>query len=363
MKALDRFYSQFSYNGWYSLEKSLYYFGVGCVVTSHMPALPADLSTPVGMAGTTALFANIVMYFSNGANHTKSIVEIKELYNEFIKRYNKLNKEFDFNNPVQVFTMYTYLLNKGYFSKDKSFEFSKANARDIEPIMGANVMTGTAVCRHTSVMLADVLNDYGINAGQIGAYTRDFVININTHVEDGWTKEECMNWIRKHIVDDDVYAKLTMAINILYDQMHTSVTLEAKKSEEKNVLKRVFGNHAITFAYDDKNDYFFDPTNDRIYRAKEDGNLADYDTELSTRGIASILLSSGKSHFIMKQRMKNGSTSIPQEEEEKMIIETKTLCENNMDVFDQFYGENKELIEDVGTRVLSLKKKGYFKIH
>ncbi len=37
--------------------------------------------------------------------HTKDIIEIRKLYNNLIKDYNKLNKIFDFQNPVEIYTL------------------------------------------------------------------------------------------------------------------------------------------------------------------------------------------------------------------------------------------------------------------
>ena len=63
----------------------------------------------------------------------------------------------------------------------------------------------------------------------------------------------------------------------------------------------------------------------------------------------------------MLQKIKENHPSIPLEEEKKLLEETRTLCENNMDVFDKFYAENEGLITDISDRVLSLRKTGYFK--
>ena len=70
---------------------------------------------------------NMIYYiYSNGEKlslHTKDIKEIKSLYNDLIKDYNKLNKIFGFQNPVEIYTLYNKMLYAGYLSKDKEFHF------------------------------------------------------------------------------------------------------------------------------------------------------------------------------------------------------------------------------------------------
>lgn len=132
------------------------------------------------------------MSLSHGKNYTKDIIKIRELYQEFIKNYNKLNKAFDLSNPIQIYTMFNYLLYKGYLSKDKEFQFSGKQARDINCLIGTNVIIGQAVCRHISAMLTDILNDYGIESSQLGVYSIGYNINININIIDKpkYTKEE-----------------------------------------------------------------------------------------------------------------------------------------------------------------------------
>lgn len=130
------------------------------------------------------------MSLSHGKNYAKDIIKIRELYQEFIKNYNKLNKAFDLSNPIQIYTMFNYLLYKGYLSKDKEFQFSGKQARDINCLIGTNVIIGQAVCRHISAMLTDILNDYGIESSQLGVYSIGYNININIIDKPKYTKEE-----------------------------------------------------------------------------------------------------------------------------------------------------------------------------
>ena len=60
----------------------------------------------------------------------------------------------------------------------------------------------------------------------------------------------------------------------------------------------------------------------------------------------------------MKKRLSEPYLSITQEEEEKMIDETLDKCENNMNIFEQFYADNCELYKEVSQKVLTLHNQG-----
>ena len=102
--------------------------------------------------------------------HTKDIIEIRKLYNNLIKDYNKLNKIFDFQNPVEIYTLYNKMLYAGYLSKDKKFHFGKDKVKDIMTIQGTNIINGEAVCRHIAQMLKDIYLDYGITSYDISVF-------------------------------------------------------------------------------------------------------------------------------------------------------------------------------------------------
>ena len=54
--------------------------------------------------------------YSKNIEKTKNIVEIKNLYQEFLNNYNKLNLLFEFKTPLEVYALYAHLLNDGYLS-------------------------------------------------------------------------------------------------------------------------------------------------------------------------------------------------------------------------------------------------------
>ena len=130
------------------------------------------------------------MLWTNGEVHTKDVSQIRELYSYFINNYNKLNKIFDLNNPVEIYAMFNYLLYKGYLSKNKEFQFYDKETRNLKGLRGVDVITGKAVCRNISSMLTDILNEYGIQSNLLGVYSKQYIVNVNILEQQKYTKEE-----------------------------------------------------------------------------------------------------------------------------------------------------------------------------
>ena len=342
------------YNTYTGLQNTLGMSTIGLAVANELiPQYPL-----VNLAYST-LIACLGMAWTNGKEYTKDIKQIRELYNYFINNYNKLNKIFDLNNPVEIYTMFNYLLYKGYLSKNKEFQFSGKQARDLKGLSGAEVITGKAVCRHISGMLTDILNGYGIESSQLGVYLRDYSINIKILEEQKHTKEELVNWVRMHITDEQTYEFVMKRIDELIDNRNQNIEISSEMIDDKNILKRKVGNHAISFAFKDGKSYFLDPTQTRIYRMKESNESTLYDSkcdDIPMRLKSSIVLNNLKDYLQMKKRLANPSLSITAEEEQALVKATLDKCKNNMDIFEQFYVDNCELYDDISSKVLNIRK-------
>ena len=352
-----------NYNTYNNIQNTLWFSGVGLILTNDLISQQYPmLNKPVDILIYSTLVANLAMTWSHGKNYTKDITQISELYEEFIKNYNKLNKTFDLSDPIQIYTMFNYLLYKGYLSKDKNFEFSGKQARDIDGLSGTNVITGKAVCRHISAMLTNILNDYGIESSQLSVYSRDYSIEIKLLDEQKYTKEELINWVRTHITDEKTYEFVMKLIDELVDKHNKNIEISSKMIDIKNPLIRMIGNHAISFAFKDGKSYFLDPTQTRIYRMNEFDKsiLYDEECELPIRLSTSIILNNSKDFKKMKKKILEQYPSISKETEKLMIVETLDICNNNMDIFEQFYNENSELYNDISDKVLKIKKRKSF---
>ena len=352
-----------NYNTYNNIQSTLSLSALGLILTNDLITQQYPmLNNPIDVIIWTITATNLAMTLSHGKNHTKDIIQIRDLYQEFIKNYNKLNKIFDLCDPIQIHTMFNYLLYKGYLSKDKEFQFPGSQERDIDCLRGTNVITGQAVCRHISAMLTDILNDYGIESSQLGVYYRDYSINVSILDEQKYTKEELINWVRTHITDEKVYDFAMKLIEKLVDECNKSIEFSLEMVDDRNLLNRKVGNHAISYAFKDGKSYFLDPTQTRIYRMSESDKkmLYDDECELPIRYTASLALSKdSKDYLRMKKRLVSQYPSVSKEEEKLMIEETMKLCNGNSDIFENFYTENSELYDDISSKVLKIRKKPF----
>ena len=253
-----------NYNTYISLQNALGMSTIGLTAASKLTYQYPLVSNSIDILVHTILVVYLGMSLTNGKEYTKDVKQIRKLYNYFLNNYNKLNRIFDLSNPIEIYTMFNYLLYKGYLSKNKKFQFSNKQSRNLKGLYGTEVITGEAVCRHISGMLTDILNGYGIESRQLGVYSRDYILNINVIKEQKYTKEELVNWVRMHIIDEQDYESIMKFIDEFVDNKNYNIEISSEMTEDKNILKRKVGNHAISFAFKDGKSYFLDPTQTRI---------------------------------------------------------------------------------------------------
>ncbi len=356
-----QFCESIDYNTYNKIQNILEFSSVSMALTNDfLFSQYPILNSSVDVLAYICFATYVGLAYSDGKNYTKDIKQIRSLYQEFITNYNKLNRIFDLNNPIQIYTMFNYLLYKGYLSIDKNFEFSNKEARDIKCLHGANVILGKAVCRHVATMLSDILNNYGIESNPLSVCSKDYSVEIEVLEEPKYTKEELVNWVQTHITNEQTYSIVMNFIEELVDKKGESIELSTKITEEKNILKRVVGNHLITFSVKDGKSYYLDPTQTRIYRVKENDKNVLYDDECDKVPIelpSSILFNNFKDYLRLKERLSMQYPSVTREEERQMTEQTLTICNGNIDVFKQFYNENRELYTDITSKLLKIKKR------
>ncbi len=133
-----------------------------------------------------------------------------------------------------------------------------------------------------------------------------------------------------------------------------NIGIEAN-TDNKDILERVVGNHAITFAIQDDKEYFLDPTQKRIYRLSEENNNYIYDNKgqhkIKINSLGVLL----NSNYIINKLTLRKYKNISHEEEVTMINKTRKICNENKDIFEKFYNENKELYNETTNKVVKLK--------
>ena len=291
---------------------------------------------------------------------TKDIRQIKELYKIFLKNYNEMNKTFDLNNPIQIFTMYNYLLNNGYLSKDKKFEYGDENVRDIKSISGTNIFLGNSVCRHISTTLNDILNDYGIEAYNLGVYLG--IPKIEFEVVDGasFDREQLLEWANCYLSDENIREVFIDTIKELSSDFDKGIKVKYGICDPDTFMFRFLSNHQISAVFQSGYSYFLDPTNDRIFRRIENDNkvLFSQDSDVSIRnGISDLAINNNlKKYLDFRKKLSLKQPSIDRESEIVLINDTKKICRDNIDIFEQFYNDNKEIYTEVSDMLIKIKK-------
>lgn len=100
------------------------------------------------------------------------INEMRKIYDEILKHYNELNKVFDFNDPVEMFALYIYVLEKGYLSLHHRFKYHEVH-KEIHGFLGIETILGKGVCRHTSATLVDIFKNNGVISKECGVVLGD----------------------------------------------------------------------------------------------------------------------------------------------------------------------------------------------
>jgi hypothetical protein len=301
------------------------------------------------------LFSDVLLSLSNGKAYTNDVVQIRELYGEFIKNYNKLNKLFDLNDPIQIHVMFNFLLKNGFLSCDKKYDFSGDGVKDLNEISGANIICGRGVCRHVAAMFSDILNDYGIFSGVLGVYLRNCSFKVNYLDLKKYTKEELCDWVHTYINDKGYSEVLMNMIDVLVDIKGENIEFDIKYEDEKNFLLRVLGNHAITYAFKDEKSYFLDPTQNRIYRMYDSNKLCDVNGEALIKFMLLNVHNSLKCSLDVRKKVLEHYPSILKQDEVKMILDTLKICRSNIDIFESFYKDNCELYSDVSNKMLKIR--------
>jgi len=295
---------------------------------------------------TTYILLNQVYFFFTNLSYceqyTKEIIEITELYNELIDNYVKFNKEFNLEHPIEIYQLYNYMLHNGYLSKDGEFKFGDSNIKDICTLLGVNVVTGKAVCRHIATMLNDTYNKMDINA-----YT------YSCHLDS--------NGILFDTLKENISALETILESVTNSNERKEI--ENLISSHKKLLKRYTpplikkSNHLINIASKDGICYIMDPTNQTILKKepdKEYKNILKLDL-VSPLG-SKIKLIKSRGEYDKKREILLLPNS-KEEDDDKIITNINSLCNNNLDLLDRFKRENRELYSDINNKLIKIKKK------
>lgn len=335
------------YIKWNKIGSCFYFLSIGTFVTSIVNGEAILLPLVFILEQIFEFFSSNELFLN-----VKEVKEIKILYQEFLERYHKLNKCFDLNNPIEIMALFTYLLNRGYLSKEHKHIFSKV-AGDHSLLAGAYSFTGVSCCRHDGVLLSDILTKAGVKASVLFNYeTFALPKDIKDFVALSLTALQNPNSYK--------------ATEELRDY---NINLE-KKLEEGVISDKDFHiighrlidvNHLITIAEKDGISYFLDPTSDAVYRKRvlEGKDVLAYGVGISEPrvgfGFNKAYKAFDRDIKEVRKMLKGVNASLEEELEARRKI--NEITSSNQDIFEQFYRENAPLYEEVSQKLEKVRRK------
>lgn len=111
-------------------------------------------------------------YYDEDYNNYGEISTVQELYDEATSEVSDLIKTIGFDNSIECFYFVDYLLSNGYLSLEDFSYDDNADFLDLYDYdaLGADVLYGTGVCRHTADFYTNVLKKAGYDAYTSACY-------------------------------------------------------------------------------------------------------------------------------------------------------------------------------------------------
>ena len=157
-------------------------------------------------------------------------------YLSILKNYKDLAEELLLVNPIELSILFSYLLWKGYFSKNKCNVYKNDNILLPCHLYPYTIMDGWGVCLNHSVMLADYLNMCGVEAAPLKTGIKQHNVKVS-------------------------YIPPIERVNLEPKKKFTLTSLFAKKHGNS-------GNHVFTLIKEDEYFYIYDATNLAVFEVK-----------------------------------------------------------------------------------------------
>ena len=103
MNIKDKIYGNISYNTNEIISKANTIAIMSCGIgTSLLPHTSDSLLASLLLLGANIINVSYAIFSRNSESHTKEVQKIKTLYQEFLSEYVKLNRIFEFQNPIEI---------------------------------------------------------------------------------------------------------------------------------------------------------------------------------------------------------------------------------------------------------------------
>ncbi len=264
----------------------------------------------------SSTYSFLELTLSKGQNYTKDVQEIRYLYDYFIDNYLNLNHSLGLENPIQIQTLYDYLLFNGYLSRNHTFAFTDFETIKNTDLSGVSILMGKGDSRNIANNFCDILNRLNIKTALLNCYIPNY------YEYNNGSKFE------------DFLAKLS---------------------------DKVVGNNTICLVDDDQYNYYLDPANCKFYKLDRSNrkrifNYADPSDFIIPKKKSLLPLNGIKTTLTMQDHVLGYYPSMSSQDAHLFVDRTLKLCNQNRPVFDHFYDENHNLYEEINKKVLKMTK-------
>lgn len=279
------------------------------------------------------------------AYHTK-MHELKKIYDNYLQEYAKLAKVFNFGNPIEIYAMFRYCLEKGYLSENGQFSFENID-KELTNFDGTHVIEGHASCRHIAPMLSDVLRTFNLKSYNLTIYARE-LINVSTNISQN------KNYNSNPLNVLHLLIRLGMSPEeiekIIKHSNNFTNSLEIKAEYQK--YENPIGNHMITIVEYNGLGYLLDASKNCIYFIDQEKNILN-----SYRLIGHIIPDEIKWANVKHPIGAKEVLKLPNEPINKSYNQAEQvtfLCDLNQDLLINFNHENHELISEIAHKTREL---------
>lgn len=310
--------------------------------------------------GSYALLSAIYYFKSiknNYEKYTKDMVNLINLYNSLIEDYTKLIHTLELTHPTEIYQMYNKMLYNGHLSYNGEYMFGDSPNEDISYLMGANVITGRAVCRHTASMLRDIYECYGISSQTLPVNTfigEELLNDMGNHIKE--IKKEILN------SNDEKFIELMTKSLFMLEEIYNSY------KKELRMVDKGIANHVITLVGHNNTCYMFDPTNQTIFHKASSFFIdSPLTSQIESPKTEFVKINSRISTFLPKDKIEitKSNLLLPdscEEENQLIITTTNNLLDRNQDIIHGFADEHRELYEEINNSLLKVRKRTKIKI-
>jgi len=268
---------------------------------------------PISKFGAKGIYHLYIPLFllKNYCINTKEYLQLERSYFLLLKELKDLLIDIEIEKPMEIFSIYHYLVLNGFLSVDKKFY---AENVDLNYHEATSIVTGYGVCRHLAPFLTDLLKYFDYDTFNIGMFLNEQrIVRMNDDNFNHIIKTE------DYKIDDSIESNHSFLIDLI---------MESVRDRSPN--------HCATLLADGSKSYIMDPMNNTIYFILYNRAFPIYNFHEPV-------------DIKWKGDLKTQKTNISSSEIEdlnQMLREYDVIrkkCPSYSDTFEKFYLEHREL--------------------